>query len=53
MAGADRVCQKCERIRKENAEKAKDQTWVFYEDWQKQEGDKIQFDEEKEASSSE
>ena len=26
-------CPKCVLIRKANAEKAKDQTWVFYEDW--------------------
>lgn len=30
---ATAVCQKCVRIRAENEEKAKDQTWVFYEDW--------------------
>lgn len=32
-------CQKCERVREENARKAKDQDWVFYEDWLEKHGD--------------
>ncbi len=39
-------CPKCVLIRKANAEKAKNQTWVFYEDW-------LETDEGKEYKSSE
>lgn len=35
LVSVNAVCQKCERIREENARKAKDQNWVFYEDWEK------------------
>jgi hypothetical protein len=43
---SDGSCPKCVLIRKANAEKAKDQTWVFYEDW-------LETDEGKAAQKSE
>lgn len=46
------VCQKCVRIRAENEEKGKNQTWVFYEDWldsdEGQTQSDISFDKEEE-----
>lgn len=47
---SEAACPKCVVIRKANAEKAKDQTWVFYEDWletdegKKTKAEEIQFE---------
>lgn len=39
LASTYAVCQKCERVREENARKAKEQNWEFYEDWQEMQKD--------------
>lgn len=47
---SEAVCPKCVLIRKANEEKAKDQTWVFYEDYletdegKKHKEEEIQFE---------
>lgn len=46
-ASEEGSCPKCVIIRKANEEKAKTQTWVFYEDWLKtDEGKEHQKEEE-------
>lgn len=49
LCASDGVCQKCVRIREENALKAKDQKWVFYEEWLEKEGSAVSSQDEEHA----
>lgn len=60
MKAEEGSCPKCVLIRKANAEKAKDQSWVFYEDWLEtdegkayKEENEVVFDEDDKSNSKE